>query len=610
MKAAKAKQIISFTIALLIGLLASSIGKAATATGYYRVEQKDGIWWFVAPDGKSFFSNGVNVITTGAAREKYNSNNPEYAAFRHYANTGSWIDKTLSRLRQWNFNTIGGWSNIELQKRGAMPYTVVLHLGGSKFVPWGDLFNDQMADAFNEAVRKEIGSLKDDPNLVGYFSDNELGWWDDTIFFHFLKQPENNATRRVLLKLLRDHYGNDFSRLRRDFDTGLAEKFDALELQSSLTLRPMGNGAEVIDKFVFMLAERYYQLVHNAIRRHDSNHLILGDRYPGWYPQSVARAAKAYVDVISTNYSADWTDGRISRFYLDTLYRLTGKPILVTEYYMCATENRSGNKNSSAGFPVVKTQRERAESFRTNLTALASLPYVVGAHWFQYFDEPTLGRSDGEDYNMGLVDINDVPYEELTSAATSLQPNQIHARAEKNATKSTFTIAKLPSAKGGEEKGLLSWNKELSFVKSINAEKNFPFADLYACWDKNNLYLSIYAMDFAENRLYARNSIPETERMTWTIYTGGRGRPLQIHFGSGGEPVIAGAHIDYKSWSSSTRFTMMVKLPASFFGKKSWQEGERVPFRATLASHSRAESMEWKWTFEMTQTGVESATKN
>jgi hypothetical protein len=31
-------------------------------------------------------------------------------------------------------------------------------------------------------------------------------------------------------------------------------------------------------------------------------------------------------------------------------------------------------------------------------------PYVVGADWFQYYDEPTHGRADGENYNFGLVD--------------------------------------------------------------------------------------------------------------------------------------------------------------------------------------------------------------
>ena len=41
-------------------------------------------------------------------------------------------------------------------------------------------------------------------------------------------------------------------------------------------------------------------------------------------------------------------------------------------------------------------------------------------------DEPTYGRPDGENCNMGLVDIEDHPYEELMSAAASHDTNAIH----------------------------------------------------------------------------------------------------------------------------------------------------------------------------------------
>lgn len=595
---------IRMSAALLICLAAAVACDAGARTGFYRVEQKNGIWWFVAPDGRPFFSNGVNVVATGAAREKYREDHPEYAAFRHYPDTAGWADAALSRLRAWNFNTIGGWSSDELRKRSAMPYTVVLHIGGAKYVPWGDLFGEDVAQAFDEAARQKIGSLKDDPQLLGYFTDNELGWWDDTIFFHFLNQPADNATRRLLIQLLRRHYANDFARLRRDFETGQSQNFNALERSAGLTLRPGGSGAKVIDEFIFLLAGRYYQLTYNAIRRYDTNHLILGDRFLGWYPQSVARAAKPYVDVISTNYGADWTDGRFSRFYLDTLHQLTGKPILITEYYMCAMENRSGNRNSTAGFPVVQTQRERAKSFSTNLTAFAALPYVVGAHWFQYFDEPQKGRSDGEDYNMGLVDINDRPYEELTAAAAALRAGDIHANSEKGVRKARGSNL-IPAATGRPEDGLVGWNKQRSFVEPGT---NLSFADLYACWDKQNLYLAVYAADFAEPRLYGRDVVPDSERMRWTLDIGAGKRTLEIRFGSDREPTIVGADLSYKEWKGATRFTLMIKLPASLLGKERLRAGERLRLGSTLASHSRAEFMRWNQTLSLSPASTHATT--
>ncbi len=345
-------------------------------SSYYRVEQRQGIWWFMSPDGKPFYSLGVNVVDMGPSRENYNSKSPEYAAFLHYRSPAAWASTTLKRLRSWNFNTLGGWS-IPEARRDAMPYTVVLHLGGTARLPWSDIFSEDMWRKFDEAARWQIVPIANDKNLLGYFSDNELGWWDDTLLDYYLKQPPTNATRQVLMRLLREHYRNDFARLLLDFETTESKSFDELDHHSALTLRPGGQGMDVVDKFTFLVAERYYKLAHDAIRRYDSNHLILGDRYHGYVPRVVAQAAIPYVDVISTNYAADWPDGQIAQFYLDSLYRVTRKPILITEFYLSATENRSGNRNSSAGFPVVATQGERARSFERNVTALASLPFVV-----------------------------------------------------------------------------------------------------------------------------------------------------------------------------------------------------------------------------------------
>ena len=89
----------------------------------------------------------------------------------------------------------------------------------------------------------------------------------------------------------------------------------------------------------------------------------------------VTRAAAPFLDAVSTNLNANWNDGTFARFYLDTLYGLTRRPIMIGEFYMTATENRSGNRNDSSGFPVVTTQRERAEGFRHTLQALLKTPY-------------------------------------------------------------------------------------------------------------------------------------------------------------------------------------------------------------------------------------------
>ena len=48
-------------------------------------------------------------------------------------------------------------------------------------------------------------------------------------------------------------------------------------------------------------------------------------------------------------------------------------------------------------------------------------PAFVGAHWFQYADEPLTGRTlDGENYNIGFVTVTDTPYPEMVQAARAV----------------------------------------------------------------------------------------------------------------------------------------------------------------------------------------------
>ena len=581
---------------LMMGFRPGVIAQAQhQETNGYRVAQRAGVWWFVAPDGKPLFSLGVCCVGTGAARDKYRADRPEYAAFQHYPSDSVWAQSTLARLRAWNFNTLGGWCDTDtlLAVPGeTMPYTHVLHLGASLLAPWCDLFAADMPQKFDALAKPQILARRNDTRLLGYFSDNELGWWDDTIFLFFLKQPPANATRRVLIGLLHTHYHNDFKALQRDFSCGEAKHFDDLEQNARLTLRRKGRGMEVVNEFTYRLARRYYQLAHDAIRRYDPNHLLLGDRYAGYCPTAVAKAARDYVDVVSTNYGADWNDGGNARFFLERLHRVTGKPVLITEFYFCARENRSGNKNSSAGFPTVQTQRERAAGLHANLSSLVSLPYVIGAHWFQYYDEPMFGRGDGENYNMGLVDIHDRPYEELTQMVAKLPIEAMHqTSADTPPPQKT-----LPHAPQKPYEGLHVWDKRNGFVRS---KTTLPCADLYACWDAKHLYLAMYAGEFADTGLYPNGKMPSEERVTWTIMSKQAANPIRVRFGQGGKIAVEGITVPCREWSGATRYTAMISLPPSFFGKTRLQSGDSLTLRAVLTRHSRAERMEWQTTLSL-----------
>src|SRR5205814_8693139 len=165
--------------------------------------------------------------------------------------------------------------------------------------------------------------------------------------------------KQRLISLLQKKYG-DWAKLMVDFESDSATSWKELSQKGNLYLRPGGEGIHVMREFLSLLASRYYQLMHDTIRRYDQRALILGDRYQSFYYPEVIRATRNNLDVISTNLNPRWSDGTFPSFQMDTLYELAGAPALVTEIYMSAVENRSGNRNTHGPFPIVPTQAERA----------------------------------------------------------------------------------------------------------------------------------------------------------------------------------------------------------------------------------------------------------
>ncbi|MFP4500444.1 MAG: hypothetical protein ACLFTT_05545 [Candidatus Hydrogenedentota bacterium] len=73
------------------------------------------------------------------------------------------------------------------------------------------------------------------------------------------------------------------------------------------------------------------------------------------------------------------------------------------------------------GLIPAANQADRAKKYVTYVSRVAANPVFVGCHWFQYMDQPTTGRSyGGENFNIGLVNVCDIPYHELTSAARAI----------------------------------------------------------------------------------------------------------------------------------------------------------------------------------------------
>ncbi len=579
----------------------------------FQVHRTEDAWGLVSPEGRTFFSRGVCCVDQGIKREAWNPEKPGYAAWRFYGTPERWAADTAARLGAWGFTTVGAWSDhralLSSSARTSEPSETdlyqmpILAAGMTAGAPWLDMWDPKIVGRMEEVARAVIEPLRGDPRVVGYYTDNEMGWWCATLFKMTLEHTPASGQRQRLIRLLRDTYGS-WGRLTEDFDPeGVSSWEDLARGGGRLYLRPGGRGVRVARQFQGQLARRYYELTEGIVRRLDPGALVLGERYQSFYYPEVARAAGPHVDVVSTNLNASWNDGSFLRSYLDTLHALTGKPILASEIYLSAMENRSGNPNDSAVFPVVRTQTERADGVRTTLRILWKLPYVVGADWFQYYDEPTHGREDGENYNFGLVDIHNQPYAEVTDVFREItfeRPEKRTLTPRADVSGGVPPAPPDPLFEFEPTRALKCWDRERGFVKPVS---RFPLSDLYLCWTPRALYLGLYSIDIVEKDYYRGGDLPECDRALWTVRVNGR-PPVHARLGAGREPQADDSAV--RVWGLSgvrlnVRNIAVLEWPVARAGREVWQTGDAVEVECVLDTYARADRVEWKGRFRLAE---------
>ena len=370
----------------------------AKATGFFRVEQVDGRWWFVDPDGHLFFSTSSTGMGMGGGEARLQGREDYFAALppqdassgrrsppsfyawnlarRHGADSpAKWVDFTSKRLDFWGLNTIGNWSDSRLWDAHKKAYQV--NLGG-----WGmregylglpDVYAAEFQQVADRDAAGQCGPRQADPWLLGYFIANEPPW------------PGRES---FVVDIILDGKPSAIQREAKAFLAG-------------------GDTPERRKQFIYRAFEKFLEVTMAAIRRHDPNHLILGLRFGGGVPPAeMLRACKVF-DVYSLNvYST-----QVSTKTLEEIYRVTGRPIIVGEFHFGVP-----GRGLAPGLVQVRDQAERGVAYRYYVEQAAAIPAFIGTSWFQWVDQPCTGRMDGENYNIGLVDVTDRPHADLVEA--------------------------------------------------------------------------------------------------------------------------------------------------------------------------------------------------
>jgi len=432
-------------------------------SGWFRVERRDGRWQLITPEGHAFFSLGVNAVVSDGGRSyvegresmfgelppaggewspfygSSDSRRPDASSTSGIGyNHGRWFDfyganlyrvdgkdwpaawrtRTLERLLGWGFNTLGNWSDDALAMSHKLAYTRSITIGGefgnvsSGYDYWGrmpDPFDPRFAQAAETAVTHAVKDVRDDPWLLGYFADNELAWagqgpqgrWG--LAQGSLHGEARSQAKQAFIAMLKQKYVEP-ARLAAAWGIALPS-WDALNATNFPAPDPSEAHPAIAADYSAWLrqyADQYFRIVAEALHRHDPHHLFLGGRFAVNTPEAVAACAQ-YCDVISFN---SYTDVPQHGGDMAAIAKL-GKPVLVTEFHFGSDDRGPFGK----GVVSVWNEQQRGEAYARYIDAAAKDPNIVGAHWFEYADQPGSGRLlDGENAHIGLVGITDVPF--------------------------------------------------------------------------------------------------------------------------------------------------------------------------------------------------------
>lgn len=417
----------------------------STASGRFRLEQIDGVWWFITPDGHGFFSAGVAGVRPEGDYAPALATYPYWDnVTARYGSDAAWATATLARLHDLHVNTLGAWSRTHLFA-GEIAYTEVLGFAarapavpgapaGLTGKPIRDFFDPSYAPG--AAVEAALAApCAADPWCIGVFTDNEIGLLPGVAQLinyldAYLLLPAGAPGKLALQAFLATRYA-DAAAFNAAWGTSLADLAD-LQGLAALPADAVAFPSRAVDRRLFdgLVAGEYSRVAHDALRAAAPATLILGSRLLAFSTSAeVAQAVAPWVDAVSVNYyelapsslpiitaiGAQFGYIPFARLFddLDAMYRLTGKPILIGEFTYRAMD--SGLPNTlPLFFTVHATQAERADAYGAYMRRVLARPFLIGAHWFKYTDEPATGRPDGENSNEGVVDIADDLWVTLT----------------------------------------------------------------------------------------------------------------------------------------------------------------------------------------------------
>lgn len=355
-------------------------GIKGEATGYFHTEKHGVRTYIIDPLGNPFFATGINTAEVGA------TTNQIEASLAKYGSEENFCREVATELRSIGINTYwGGAEGLFDQNKlsravslgcisgymGSGSLALGISTGGSAKFLHNNTMNvfDPDFITYCEGKVAAVGEqYRNSPFVLGLYSDNEIPSQTDMLYCYLTidpTEPVNAFSYATAWTWLIKHTGNPNPSVT-DVTDEMSEEFKA---------------------FVY---NRYYKVITEAIDNGGLGHyMYLGNRIHSENKTSEGylRAASKYVDVLTVNLYGGLTPSIETIQYM---YKYTGKPFIVTEFFTKADDavdmNGYGFGNQTNAGSIVKTQADRAAYYENYTLVLLESQTCVGWTWYRFRD--------------------------------------------------------------------------------------------------------------------------------------------------------------------------------------------------------------------------------
>ncbi|MEM9646601.1 MAG: hypothetical protein AAF989_16540, partial [Planctomycetota bacterium] len=248
--------------------------------------------------------------------------------------------------------------------------------------------------------------LRERPDVIGGKRRKARIGWPRRLRNLGAAAPGKKAYVGTMRELYRDHIADFNKTYESTFDS-----FDALAAAEGW--RPqtqLSNANETRDNVVFLqrCVEKYYQTASDAIRRHDPNHMFVGDKINANTDSldTVLPVTSRYTDLVFYQMYARY---EVQKPGLDRWSKLTDKPFINGDSAFTMTTDIMPRPYG----PVADNMDQRAEWTAEFFLKAFERPDFVGWHYCGLIDASNLVPRKQSRQHSGLLDGFGVPYPKL-----------------------------------------------------------------------------------------------------------------------------------------------------------------------------------------------------